>query len=206
MMFLFCLSMSVMTSEALKHVNNKIKRKFAFYFYLFYLFIYLFIFFFFFFFFFFVNTSTINIFISFNDVFITLDTNISGIHFKRATILYVLYRTINRHWFKDLIKLSWLFLIQLKNERLTEFWQAVRCQTFMIIHVNTTYQFSKHFLDKICIFLRNITKTRLHNFDPLKPHFYIVKPGFTGVYIIFLISAQKHRLWVLVRTASPRRF
>ena len=26
--------------------------------------------------------------------------------------------------------------------------------------------------------------------------------GFTGVYIIFLISAQKHRLWVLVRTAS----
>ena len=30
--------------------------------------------------------------------------------------------------------------------------------------------------------------------------------GFTGIYIIFLISAQKHRLWVLVRTASPRRF
>ena len=40
-----------------------------------------------------------------------------------------------------------------------------------------------------------ITKTCLYNFDPLKPHFYIVKPGFTGVYIIFLISAQKHRLW-----------
>ena len=32
-----------------------------------------------------------------------------------------------------------------------------------------------------------ITKTRLYNFDPLKPHFYIVKLGFTGVYIIFLI-------------------
>ena len=39
-----------------------------------------------------------------------------------------------------------------------------------------------------------ITKTCLYNFDPLKPHFYIVKLGFTGVYIIFLISAQKHRL------------
>ena len=26
----------------------------------------------------------------------------------------------------------------------------------------------------------------LYNFDPLKPHFYIVKLGFTGVYIIFL--------------------
>ena len=48
----------------------------------------------------------------------------------------------------------------------------------------------------------DITKTRLYNFDPLQPHFYIVKLGFTGVYIIFLISTQKHRLWVLVRTAS----
>ena len=35
-----------------------------------------------------------------------------------------------------------------------------------------------------------ITKTYLYNVDPLKPHFYIVKLGFTGVYIIFLISAQ----------------
>ena len=33
------------------------------------------------------------------------------------------------------------------------------------------------------------TKTCLYNFDPLKPHFYIVKLGLTGVYIIFLISA-----------------
>ena len=30
--------------------------------------------------------------------------------------------------------------------------------------------------------------------------------GFKGVYIIFLISAQKNRLWVIVRTASSRRF
>ena len=36
----------------------------------------------------------------------------------------------------------------------------------------------------------SITKTYLYNFDPLKPHFYIVKLGFTGVYIIFLISVQ----------------
>ena len=50
---------------------------------------------------------------------------------------------------------------------------------------------------------RSITKTRLYNFEPLKPFFYIVKQGFTGVYIIFLIFAQKHRLWVLVRTALP---
>ena len=36
----------------------------------------------------------------------------------------------------------------------------------------------------------SITKTYLYNFDPLKPHLYIVKLGFTGVNIIFLISAQ----------------
>ena len=35
-----------------------------------------------------------------------------------------------------------------------------------------------------------ITKTSLYNFDPLKPHFYIVKLGFKGVYIIFLITAS----------------
>ena len=52
----------------------------------------------------------------------------------------------------------------------------------------------------------DITKTCLYNIDPVNPHFYIVKLGFTGVYFIFLISSQKHRLWVLVRTASPRRF
>ena len=51
-----------------------------------------------------------------------------------------------------------------------------------------------------------ITKTCLYNIDPYKPHLCIVNLGFTGVYIIFLIPAQKHRLWVLVRTASPRQF
>ena len=51
-----------------------------------------------------------------------------------------------------------------------------------------------------------IRKTYLYNFDTHKPHFYIVKLGFTGVCIIFLISAHKHRLWVLVRAASVRQF
>ena len=40
------------------------------------------------------------------------------------------------------------------------------------------------------IWFYTITKIYLYNFDPLKPHFYIVQLGFTGVYIIFLISAQ----------------
>ena len=37
---------------------------------------------------------------------------------------------------------------------------------------------------------QTITKKCLYNFDPIKPHFYIAKLGFTGVHIIFLISAQ----------------
>ena len=44
------------------------------------------------------------------------------------------------------------------------------------------------------------------NVYPLIPHFYIVKLGNAGVYLYFLFFAPKHRLWVLVRTASPRRF
>ena len=62
----------------------------------------------------------------------------------------------------------------------------------------TRYNYKTEFC-KIII----ITKTSLYNLDPLKPHFYIVKLGFTGVYIIFLISAQKHRLWYSLE--PPRR-
>ena len=36
-----------------------------------------------------------------------------------------------------------------------------------------------------------ITKTYLYNFDPLKPHFYIVKLGFTRVDITFLNSQKQ---------------
>ena len=39
---------------------------------------------------------------------------------------------------------------------------------------------------------------------PLNSTFYIVKLGFTGVCIIFHISAQKYRLWALIRTASGK--
>ena len=52
----------------------------------------------------------------------------------------------------------------------------------------------------ISVFAVRITKTCLYNFDPLKPHFYIVKLGFTGVYIIFLISAPSSRRFQRVPT------
>ena len=39
----------------------------------------------------------------------------------------------------------------------------------------------------------DITKTRLYNIDPLKSHFYIVKLGFTGVNITYLILQKKKK-------------
>ena len=39
---------------------------------------------------------------------------------------------------------------------------------------------------------RNIRKTCPYNFDPLKPHFYIVKLGFTRVYIIVFLFLLKN--------------
>ena len=56
-----------------------------------------------------------------------------------------------------------------------------------------------------CICNLKLHLNKVWGFDPLKPHFYMVKLGFTGVHIIFLMFAQKHRLLVLVRTASPHR-
>ena len=51
---------------------------------------------------------------------------------------------------------------------------------------------------------QRVTKICLYNFDLRKPHFYIIKLGFTGVYIIF-ISAQKHKLWYSLEPPRPRR-
>ena len=50
-------------------------------------------------------------------------------------------------------------------------------------------------------------ETRPYNFgSPLKPHFWIVKQGFTRSIHYLSILLKKHRLWVVVRTASRRRF
>ena len=37
-----------------------------------------------------------------------------------------------------------------------------------------------------CMINAYIMKTYLYNFDPLKPHFYIVALGFTGYTLFFL--------------------
>ena len=65
--------------------------------------------------------------------------------------------------------------------------------TYLTYQINrtATYVYVEiHKMPRGLKYLCRITKTSLYNFDPLKPHFYIVKLGFTGVYIIFLISAQ----------------
>ena len=43
----------------------------------------------------------------------------------------------------------------------------------------------------------------VYNFDPLNSTFFIEKLGFTGVYIIFLISAQNIDCWSSLE--PPRR-
>ena len=48
------------------------------------------------------------------------------------------------------------------------------------IHINLVI-----FTDVACTIY--ITKTYLYKFDLIKPHFYIVKLGLTGIYIILLI-------------------
>ena len=61
-----------------------------------------------------------------------------------------------------------------------------------IVVENIILRLSRYIVDAAMEFIaqlsiRNITKTRIYNCDPLKPHFYIVKLGLTGVCIIFLI-------------------
>ena len=51
----------------------------------------------------------------------------------------------------------------------------------------------------------NIMLTYQFNVDPLTPQFYIVKQVYRGIHFV-LTFALKHRLWVLLRTASVRRF
>ena len=56
-----------------------------------------------------------------------------------------------------------------------------------VITKTCLFKYTENFTTKNWKF--SITKTYLYKVDPLTPHFYIVKLGFTGVYIIFLISA-----------------
>ena len=71
------------------------------------------------------------------------------------------------------------------NWRLPLKWMQHK-QTMQRVLIPCSVTFCFHnFMNKVLCF-QYITKTCLYNIDPLKPHFHIVKLGFTGVYIIFL--------------------
>ena len=96
------------------------------------------------------------------------------------------------------------------NQQFTFFLRSIRAQVYNLFkphHKHLQWLFDEN-ISGHCPWTNRlgITKTCLYNFDPLKPHFYIVKMGFTGVYFAFFMFAQKHRLYILVRTASPMRF
>ena len=88
---------------------------------------------------------------------------------------------------------SWctLFVQACLSEYLEQIRQSVRARQFKsdaFIKVKMT-EFAV-LLYRVFTLDAYITKTCLYNFDPLKPHFYIVKLGFTGAYNIFLFSGK----------------
>ena len=86
---------------------------------------------------------------------------------------------------------------------------AYSCNYLSCIKLGCVFSIRKCTLGTHCCLSRRLKYIRITcpcNEHPLTPHFYIEKVGFTRVYIFFLIFAPKHRLWVLVRTASVRRF
>ena len=66
------------------------------------------------------------------------------------------------------------------------------CKLMAVPSANLNNNFTSR--KRTCIFL------------PHEPHFYILKLEFTVVFTIFYYFCLKYRLWILVRTASPRWF
>ena len=66
-------------------------------------------------------------------------------------------------------------------------WQVLACLEFVKYQLGLRWNIPVFARCNVYISAIHITKTCLYNFDPLKPKFYIVKLGFTGVCIIFLI-------------------
>ena len=71
-------------------------------------------------------------------------------------------------------------------------WQLKRLNIFLYLNENKWCYFcQKRPAEALLMSTHNqcghpITKSCLYNFDPLKPHFYVVKLGFTGYTLLFL--------------------
>ena len=77
-----------------------------------------------------------------------------------------------------------------KRQANDDFWKMSKAQCHMDTLQSFCYQFvKKHNVcrQQVASLAADIMKTCLYNFNPLKPHFYMVKLGFTQVYIIYLI-------------------
>ena len=77
----------------------------------------------------------------------------------------------------------------------------------IILFYSSVFQFGKHWFDSLAsvfglIMLSIIMLTSPCNIDPLNPTFIYSKIGVYRGMHYFIIFALKHRLWVLVRTAS----
>ena len=116
------------------------------------------------------------------------------INMPRSTPVVLLLAVLRRFW-------RWLFFVLPCGCSLRYVMFAVLCYVKWILllwKMELVACKEEWFLSCISGQFCYVTKTYLHNFNRLKPHFYIVKLGFTGVYVIFIIFAQKHRLVVLL--------
>ena len=68
------------------------------------------------------------------------------------------------------------------SNRVGWFCKRTMNQTVRMCRLTFTFDFRTKNQDH---FFMNITKTCLYDFNPLKPHFYIIKLGFTEVYITY---------------------
>ena len=81
--------------------------------------------------------------------------------------------------------LSRIWIWYLHGNCIVVYEDSLRKHAYFKYTENFTSKYWK-FSDKNNDIFHVFTKTYLYNFDPLKPHFYIAKLGFTGVYIILL--------------------
>ena len=75
------------------------------------------------------------------------------------------------------------------------------CVRSAMLHASETWPLTKPNLQH----LQRNDRAMIRQICNVRPQ-DIATMGFTEVYIIFLISAQKHWLWVLIRTTSSRQF
>ena len=77
------------------------------------------------------------------------------------------------------------------HEDTLDLWLPMKCLAKTLIRLRGCTGWYESLLPHKCnlvgnAVLRLICKTHLYSFDPLKPRFYTIKLGFTGVYINFL--------------------